>query len=224
MPQRQRQSLPGREIVSLLRVRQITPLSQSLPPRRGKVRMGGIRWFTILLCLPLLLLGCEPSGDQVGDLTAPSGPSAQVELQAINNVLALYRETLLSEDIDRLQALLAPDVAVASTQSRSASTATAFRQTISDRFRSHTMLAHSLQQVAIAADRQSATFIDVRSSLNPDNLVQQTDVFRTTFTFVRLQEGAVTHFRIAEVRRDGPLLEVTTPGLLVAGPPSPLTL
>jgi hypothetical protein len=147
-----------------------------------------------------------------------------VEQQAIGNVIELYREALLSEDIDRLQALLAPAASAASTQSRNATTPTAFRRSISDSFRSRTILAHTLQEVAIAADRQSATFVEVLSSLDPDNLIQQTVVFRTTFTFVRQQQGEVTNFRIATVSRDGPLLDVTTPGLLVAGPPSPLTL
>ena len=175
------------------------------------------------MCLPLLLLSrCSPSGDRVGDVSTPTEPSAQVERQAIENLLELYREAILNEDIDRLQSLLAPETPVSSTQSRSVITATTFHQTVSDTFRHRTILAHHLQTESIAEDRQSATFVEVLSSLNPDQIIQQTEVFRTTFTLLRQKVGEVINFRIATVRRDGPLVEVTTPGLMVAGPPSPL--
>lgn len=107
-----------------------------------------------VLCLPLLILpGCQPSGDRVGDVSAPSAPSAQIEQQAIENLLDLYREALVNEDIDHLQAVLAPDASGASTQTRTAIPATAFRQSVSDTFRQRTILAHELQEVAIAEDR-----------------------------------------------------------------------
>lgn len=170
---------------------------------RGKVKMGGMQYLVVFLCLPFLLLGCQPSGDQVGDITSPTSPSAQVEQQAIGNVLDLYREALVNEDIDRLQSLLAPDVTDSIPQTRASTPPADFLQTIRDTLRNRTILSHTLQDVSISDDRQSATFLEVLSSLDPESVVQQTEVFRTTFTFIRQQEGEVVHFRIAGVARDG---------------------
>ncbi len=89
---------------------------QSLPPRRGKVRMGGIQCLGLLLALCLLLASCGPSGDHSDDVTPPTSPSANVERQAIESLLDLYRDALLEEDIDRLQSLLQSDPVQANTQ------------------------------------------------------------------------------------------------------------
>lgn len=197
---------------------------QSLPPWRGKVRMGGIQYLIVLLCLPFMLLGCEPSGDQVGDVSAPTEPSEQVERQAVANLLDLYHQAILNEDIDRLQSLLLPEdlLPAPSTQRRHAIPANDFRESIGSRFRRANIQSHALQEVSIAEDRRSATFIEVLSSLDPDRVIQQTEVCSTTFRLIRLQEGEVFHFRIANVQRDGPLAEVITPGLVVSGPPTPI--
>ena len=199
---------------------------QSLPSRRGKVRMGGIQWFGLLLTLCLSLAGCRPSGDSSGDVTPPTSPSENIERQAIENLIDLYREALLAEDIDRVQSLLqsAPAQANANPQTRAFATLSAFRQALSDTFRSRTVLAYVLQDVVIASDRRSASFLEVESTLDPDTLTQQTQVFRTTFQLARTEVGDVVNFRIDAVTRQGPLVAVTTPGLLVAGPPAPIAI
>ena len=54
-----------------------------------------------------LWAGCSASDKQT--LTAPTAASPQLEQQAIANLFDLYRQALLQEDIDRLQALLAAE-------------------------------------------------------------------------------------------------------------------
>src|SRR5438309_2730057 len=61
----------------------------------------------VLLCLALLVAGCGTSDHQT--LTTPTAASPQAEQQAITNLLDLYRQALLQQDIDRLQALLATE-------------------------------------------------------------------------------------------------------------------
>jgi hypothetical protein len=58
-----------------------------------------------LVGLKLFLFGCDLSGGQ-SILSTPGSPSAQAEQQAIERLLVLYREAVLAEDLDRLQALL----------------------------------------------------------------------------------------------------------------------
>jgi hypothetical protein len=54
------------------------------------------------------------------------------------------------------------------------------------------------------------------------SLTQATWVFRTTWQLARSEVDAVVTFHIAAVTRRGPLVEVHTPGLLLAGPPAPV--
>ena len=61
--------------------------------------------FILLVMLPLLLSRCSPSGDRVGLSTPADTASPQVERQAIANLVQLYREAVIQEDIDRLQSL-----------------------------------------------------------------------------------------------------------------------
>ena len=61
----------------------------------------------VLLGLSLCLAGCAPDGNN-GSLTPQPTASGQVQQQAVESVLQLYRQAVLAEDIDRLQALLQP--------------------------------------------------------------------------------------------------------------------
>ena len=54
-------------------------------------------------------------------------------------------------------------------------------------------------------------------------VAQHTRVYRTTWGLSRVGTGVV-RLGISAVRRSGPLVEVTTAGLLVAGPPQALTV
>ena len=79
------------------------------------------------------------------------------------------------------------------------------------------------ETVGIAPDQSSVTFLEVESTLDPAMVAQHTRVYRTTWGLSRVGTGVV-RFGISAVRREGPLVEVTTAGLLVAGPPQPLTV
>src|SRR6266566_4379755 len=80
-----------------------------LSPRSLVKRLGQSP--LVLLGLALLWAGCSTSDKQT--LTAPTAASPQSEQQAIANLFDLYRQALLQEDIDRLQALLAAETASA---------------------------------------------------------------------------------------------------------------
>ena len=71
----------------------------------------------------------------------------------------------------------------------------------------------------IAPDQSSVTFLEVESTLDPRTVAQHTRVYRTTWGLSRVGTGVV-RLGISAVSRSGPLVEVTTAGLLVAGPPS----
>jgi len=145
------------------------------------------------VALTLLLAGCTPGGDS-GHPTAPSAPSPTVERQAIANLLALYQEALVAEDSDRLQALLAPEAALAQAQSAAALPAlrqdptgafadvAAFQEALRATFQQHTVTALAIppDTVGIAPDQGSVTFLEVESTLDPRTVAQHTRVYRTT--------------------------------------------
>ena len=184
-----------------------------------------------LMALLLLLTGCTPGGDQ-GQATAPSAPSPRVERQAIDNLLALYQEAVVAEDSDRLQALLAPATALAQTTTAPRQDSpgcltdpTAFQAALRATFQQATVTALTIppETVQVAPDQRSVTFLEVESTLNPQTVTQQTRVYRTTWELSRVGTGVV-RLGISAVSRVGPLVEITTASLLVAGPPQPLTV
>jgi len=188
----------------------------------------------VLLALLLCLAGaCAPGGDQ-GQVTAPSVPSSRVERQAIDNLLALYQEAVVAEDSDRLQALLVPATTPGQAQTATASRqdppgasadSMALQDTLRATFQQATVTALAIPPatVVIAPDQSSVTFLEVESALDPRTVAQHTRVYRTTWGLSRVGTDVV-RLGISAVRREGPLVEVTTAGLLVAGPPQPLTV
>jgi hypothetical protein len=76
----------------------------------------------VLLGYLVLLAGCQPGGDS-GSPSAPTTPSPQLERQAVDSLLHLYRQALQQEDIDQLEALLQPADALPRAQTRGASQA-----------------------------------------------------------------------------------------------------
>jgi hypothetical protein len=181
----------------------------------------------VLLALTLLLAGCQPGGNQ-GSLSPPDSPSAPVEQQAIERLLALYREAVLAEDIDRLQALLQPAPALAQAAAQPAARQTAdgtfadltvFRQALSATFVTQAVTALGLPaaEVVIAPDCGSVTFLEVESTLDTASLTQYTRLFRTTWQLQRTTAGDTVTFRIGAVQRHGPLVQITTPGQVQAG-------
>lgn len=207
----------------------------ALPIWRVKTGRGWIGLFGVTLCL-LLLAGCGPGGDQVGDLPPPATPSAQVERHAVENLVQLYRQAFLQKDIDRLQDLLQPDAAQlqASPQSgrlRQSPSGTfvdltAFRQTIATTFQTHTVTALTLspEHGDIASDLSSVSFLEIESTEEAATLTQQTRVYRTRFELVRSAIGSTVSFRIGAVTRQGPLVLITTPGRVQAGTPGRVTV
>ena len=201
--------------------------------RHRSWRWLGMPHVLLLLGLALFLSGCDPGGNQ-GSLSSQPAPSAPGEQQAVDNLLALYREAVLAEDIDRLQALLQPEPALTQTagaprtarQEPSGAFAdlAVFRQALSDTFLAHAVTALELPEteVVLAPDRGSVTFLEVESTLDPAHLTQATRVFRTTWQLARTEADGVVTVRIAAVIRPDPLVEVHTPGLLLAGPPAPV--
>ena len=195
----------------------------------------GIPHVLMLLKLALLLClaSCTSGGDE-GQATAPSAPSPRVERQAIDNLLALYQEAVVAEDSDRLQALLAPATALAPAQPPAAprqdptgafAAPAALQDTLRATFQQATVTALAIppETVTIAPDQGSVTFLEVESTLEPRTVAQHTRVYRTTWGLSRVGAGVV-RVGISAVRREGPLVEVMTAGLLVAGPPQPLTV
>jgi hypothetical protein len=120
----------------------------------------------LLLLLSLLLCGCDPGGGQ-GSLSTPDDPIAPAEQQVIQRLLALYQEAVIEEDIDRLQALLAPPLAQAA-DGAFADLAT-FREALSATFVTQAVTALELPaaEVVIAPDRRRVTFLEVESTLGP---------------------------------------------------------
>jgi hypothetical protein len=94
----------------------------------------------------LCLSGCDPGGNQ-GSLSTPDSPSVPAEQQAIQRLLELYREAVLAEDIDRLQALLQPTPALA----QAAASGRLARQATDGTF----------ADVVIAPDHGSVTFLEM---------------------------------------------------------------
>src|SRR5262249_3431069 len=101
----------------------------------------------------------------------------------------------------------------------------AFQAAMRATFQQATVTALTIlpETVEIAPDQGSITFLEVESALDPATVAQHTRVYRTTWGLRRVGTGVV-RFGISAVRRQGPLVEVTTAGLLVAGPPQPLTV
>lgn len=178
---------------------------------RGRPAGRGSRlralWLGLLLSGLLGLLGCEPAGNS-GTLTAPAPPRRTLEAEAITNLVALYREAVLAEDIDRVQRLLlpaelaspgavpAPAGTGASANAAPLASLAAWRQTLSTTFRTRTVTALTVQELAIAADRTHVTFLEAASTLDPATLAQQTRVSRTTFQLARQESDAGVSLRI----------------------------
>jgi hypothetical protein len=186
-----------------------------------------------LIGFALLLAGCTSGGDQ-GQASAPSAPSPRVERQALDNLLALYQEAVVAEDSDRLQALLAPASALSQAQTTTAprqdplevvTDPTALQATLRATLQQTTVTALAIppETVQVAADHSSVTFLEVASTLEPQTVTQSTRVYRTTWGLSRVGTEVV-RVGISVVSHSGPLVEVTTPGLLVAGLPQPLTV
>jgi hypothetical protein len=115
----------------------------------------------------------------------------------VDNLLALYREAVLAEDIDRLQALLHPTPALAQAAQRTTRQAPsgvfadlgAFRDALSDTFVTQAVKALELPaaEVVLAPDRRSVTCLEVESTLDMPSPTQATRVFRTTWQLARTE-------------------------------------
>jgi hypothetical protein len=185
---------------------------------------------SVLLGLGLLLGGCNNSGNQ-GRMTPQSGPSTTLERQAVDNLLTLYRTALRQADIDRIDTLFQPaapsapaDAIVAQRAQQQAADAAvtdvqALRTTLTKTFHTRTITALDIlaDTIQVAPDRRSVAFLEVESTEDPATLVQQTRLFRTTWGLTQDEVAGTVTVRIGTVQREGPLVQVTTPGQVQAG-------
>lgn len=190
------------------------------------------RWWTTgrtwLACLGIGLLVLSCSGGEQGTLNQGTPPSARLEIQAIEQLLALYRTALLQEDIDRLEELLQPGSAVAQPQAlrqaggQRQETAPGFMDAqalltnLSSTFRTRTLTELDQQDIVIAPDRRSISFLEIASAIHSTTLEQQTSLVRTTLQLTRDEVDGIVAFRIGAVQHT-PLATVTTQGQVQAG-------
>ena len=97
------------------------------------------------------------------DASPPSSPSPQVEQQAIENLVALYQQAVLQEDIDRFETLLQSSAAVQSNQRQSSDPITSLstlRDTLRSTFQQHTLSGLTIvaDSLTIASDHLSVSF------------------------------------------------------------------
>jgi streptogramin lyase len=156
--------------------------------------------------------GCSP-GDDNGVVPAPA-PGTPTRQQAVNNLLSLYQQALQNEDSDRLQTLLQPDAVPA--QSTDLQT---LQERLAGAFRSRTFTAVQILEASLETsdDLERITFLEAESSVNLQELTQQTRLFRTTLRLTQdVQEGVIT-LRIRSLQRSAPLLQVLMRGRVQAG-------
>lgn len=162
----------------------------------------------------LLAIGCSPGGES-GSLSSPMPSVPQLEQQAIANMLELYRQAVLQEDVDRLQTLVQPE----STATLLAETPT-FLTTLGEHFRAVNVTAFHIpaETVQVAADRRSMSFLEIESAIHPDPPVQHTQLFHTTVQIVPQETDGVVTLRMHRLQRSvAPLVRVSTPGQIQAG-------
>lgn len=150
-----------------------------------------------MLGLTLLLVGCDGGGGS-GNLSPQAGPNPQLEQQAVQNLLDLYRTALLQEDIDRLQALLERDGGVFERRS--------FLDAMADTFRRLTVTDLQLTEVSIQGSPTplSVTFQEVLSVEDPATLEQRTLASRMRWQLSRRAgEGGDVTVQIVGVAREG---------------------
>src|SRR5262249_3946984 len=185
---------------------------------------------SMLLGLGLLLVGCNTGGNQ-GSLAPQPGPAPPLEQQAVDNLIALYRTALRQADIDRVDTLLQPAAPQATTAAMVAQRAQlqaeegavtdvqALRTTLTKTFRTRTVIALDIpaDTIKVTPDSHSVTFLEVESTEDPLTLVQQTRLFRTTWGLTQDEVDGTVTTRIGAAQREGPLVQVTTPGQVQAG-------
>ena len=95
----------------------------------------------------------------------------------------------------------------------------ALRATLARTFHTRTVTALDIlaDTIEVAPDRRSVVFLEVESTEDPVTLVQQTRLFRTTWGLTQDQGAGTVTVRIGAVQREGPLVQVTTPGQVQAG-------
>ncbi len=176
-----------------------------------------ITYVCMIYGIMLLAIGCSPGGES-GSLSSPMPSVPQLEQQAIANMLELYRQAVLQEDIDRLQALVPPE----STATPAAATPT-FLTTLGKHFRAVNITALHIpaETVQVAADRRSMSFLEIESAIRLDPLVkqivQQTQLFRTTVHIVVQETNGVVTIRMSRLQRSAaPLVQIITPGQVQA--------
>jgi len=153
-----------------------------------------------------------------------------LERDAVDNLLTLYSTALRQADIDRIDALLQPAALSAPTdaivtqraqqaEDGAATDVQALRATLTTTFHTRTVTALDIlaDTIQVAPDGRSVTFLEVESTEDLVTLVQQTRLFRTTWGLTQDEVDGTVTMRIGAVQREGPLVQITTPGQVQAG-------
>jgi hypothetical protein len=175
------------------------------------------------VALSLLFLGCNSGGDS-GNLSQQTTFSSAREEEVVKSLLNVYQTALRQEDIDRLQELLPMEEIQSQARIQAQAEdehwleAKEFREAIAEVFRAHTVTSFMIPAATIRLDpeRRQATFQEVETVEDPAAFMQRTRVFHTTFDLRRDEDGRIVTFRIARVRREGPLFEIDTLGQVLA--------
>ena len=172
---------------------------------------------------PLTAGRLRPGGDQ-GSLSTPDAPSAGGTAGGGQPAAAVSRGAAGRRHRPPASTAAACPGPARWRGSRAAANGTfadlaTFRQALSDTFRTYALTALELPnaEVVLAPDLGSVTFLEVESTLDPQTLAQHTRLFRTTWQLQRTATGEMVTFSIRAVQRDGPLVQITTPGQVQAG-------
>lgn len=187
----------------------------------------------VLLCLTQ----CNPSGGN-GELSPMPKSNPELEREAVENLLTLYRIALLQGDIDRLQELTYAEAPVESNAHQKqlltrqeddctaeTNSAQVLLDCMADTFRRGTVLDVNIpvETIEIASDRSRVAFVEYQTVLesdtdrDPTTLASRTRAFRVTFDLVRGDQEGTATFRIASFKQGEPFVEVSTPGQVLAG-------
>lgn len=181
---------------------------------------GNTRFRTILLlgllAYTLFLISCQ-DGENIDNLQPPPDISPPVIQETVESLLDVYRTALLQEDIDRLQTLLPSE------EDETFEAIQIFRTAMTVAFRIYTIIDLRIpaEDIHISDDGQTVSFLEVETVDDPVTMMRRTRAFRTMMQLMfKDEDGGNIFLRIAAINRGHPVVQVTTPGQVLAGVPA----
>jgi parallel beta-helix repeat protein len=167
----------------------------------------------LTLFLALFILGCNGGGDN-GSLSSSTARNPQLEQQAVQSLVDLYRTAVVQEDIDRLQALLYADGGL--------SDGVSFLDAMAETFRRRRITDVQLTDIAVqvAPEPLRVSFQETLNLADPTTLERRTQVRNTTFQLVFQEANGIGTVSIVAVTHEGPQFDVVTRGQVMAGIPA----